>query len=227
MGLKRGLFSPVGGNRRGVITVEEFYTRHLGAPTAPDTNERWLYTPSHSLLSASNGEIFRDDRGVFSAVRERLLLGYPTDIKKKKLAAHAVFMAQAGQYNYTRCIRRGELGAAQLAVFEFVKHAISAVYLLNDRYEPFYKWAYRGLTELSLLGHLGDAFQYLTETDNEGVNAETKTQVIEDISALFIDEFKKSGLSNIDSKDLERHAYMILDSISDASLRNMHIMEGV
>ncbi len=226
MGLKRSMVSPVGGNRHGVMTVEDFYTRHLGAPSAPDTAERWLYTPACSLLAASNGEVFRDPSGVFSAVREVLRRGYPEDIRLKKLAAHTVLAAQAGQYNYARCLARGEQGAAQLSVFEFVKHAISVIYLLNNRYEPFYKWAYRGLRDLPILGRLGDALQTLTELDNAPANAEIKEGMIEDIAALFVAEFARQNLTQAVCGDLEKHAHSIQDGIRDATLRNMHIMEG-
>ncbi len=226
MGLRRGLLSPVGGNRHGVITVEAFYTRFLGAPSAPDSIQRWLYTPSASLLAASNGEVFRDDLGVFSAVRQTLRAGYPEDIRRKKLAAHLVLAAQAGQYNYPRCLARGEQGAAQLAIFEFVKHSISAIYLLNNRYEPFYKWAYRGLAELPVLGHIGDALGALTELDNTKESAQTKLAVIEDIAALFIDALRGQELTERSCNDLEKHAYSVLDGVRDANLRNLHIMEG-
>ncbi len=227
MGLRRSMLSPVGGNRHGVITIEEFYTRYLGAPTAPDTWHRWLYTPSASLLAASNGEVFVDPLGVFSSVRSQLVWGYPEDIRRKKLAAHAVMMAQAGQYNFPRCLSRGETGAAQLAVFEFVKHAISCIYLLNNRYEPFYKWAYRGMRDLPILGQLGDALQALTEMDNSPANAETKQAVIEDIAVLLIEQFIEQDLTEAVCGDLEKHAYSILDGVHDANLRNMHIMEGI
>ncbi len=226
MGLRRSALSPVGGNRHGVLTTEEFYARYLGAPTAPDSISRWLYTPSHSLAAACSGEVFADPLGDFSAVRNVLLSGYPEDIRRKKLAAHTVFMAQAGQYNYPRCVARGELGAAQLAVFEFVRHAISAIYLLNNRYEPFYKWAYRGMTRLPVLGHMADALQALTEMDNTDPNFQAKQQIIEDIALLLIEELLVQELSEAVCGDLEKHAYSILDGIRDANLRNMHIMEA-
>ncbi len=226
MGITRSLLSPVGGNRHGVITIEDFYTRFLGGPSAPNSAEQWLSIPSASLAAATSGEVFRDDLGLFSAVREKLLSGYPEDIRRKKLAAHTVFMAQAGQYNYPRCLARGETGAAQLAIFEFVRHAISAIYLLNNRYEPFYKWAYRGLRALPRLGQFGDALQYLTETDNSEENAETKQSVIEDIAMLLIDEFMNQKLTEAICGDLEKHASSIVDGIRDGNLRNMHIMVG-
>ncbi len=226
MGLSRSPMSPVGGSRHGVMTVERFYQKHLGAPSAPDTAARWLYTPSASLLAASNGAVFADPLGEFSAVRAVLLAGYPEDIRRKKLAAHTVLMAQAGQYNYGRCLAREEQGAAQLAVFEFVKHVISVIYLLNNRYEPFYKWAYRGLRELPILGHLDGSLQALTELDNSLSNAQLKQDVIEDIASLLIGAFQEQGLTDAICGDLEKHAYSIADHIADPTLRNLHIMEG-
>ncbi len=226
MGLRRSALSPVGGNRHGVLTIEDFYTRHLGAPTAPDTAERWLYTPTFSLGAACSGEVFHDPLGEFSAVRNVLLAGYPEDVRIKKLAAHVVLMAQSGQYNYGRCLSRGEQGAAQLAIFEFVKHAISAIYLLNNRYEPFYKWAYRGLRQLPILGNIGDALQTLTELDNSRETAQVKQAIIEDIAAVMIAAFREQDLTEATCGDLEKHAYSICDHVGDATLRNMHIMEG-
>ena len=226
-GFSRQQLSPVGGSRHGVMSIAAFYTRFLGAPTAPDTHDRWLYTPSSSLLCACNGEVFRDDLGEFSTVRQVLLQGYPEDIRRKKLAAHAVLMAQAGLYNYSRCVMRGENGAAQLAVFEFVKHAVSTVYLLNKAYEPFYKWAYRGMRELPILSSLESSLVALTELGNGQTEVAAKRESMEEISALFVAEFGRQGLTNSNSADLERQAYAIVNSITDPQLRNRHIMDGV
>ncbi len=227
LGLKRGILSPVGGNRHGVIVIDDFYKKFLGAPNAPDTNERWLYTPSQSLANACNGEVFVDNLGEFSKVRNELLKGYPEDVRKKKLAAHVIFMAQAGQYNYARLIDRGETGAAQLAVFEFVKHAISTVYLLNHKYEPFYKWAYRGMRDCPILGDLETSFSIVTELGNDKKQASEKREIIEDISALIIEQLKKQSLTKATCNNLETHAYSIMDTIIDNDLRNLHVMDGV
>lgn len=226
-GLRRERVSPVGGSRHGVIVIDDFYQKLLGAPSAPDTAERWLYTPSASLACATNGEVFRDDLGVFSAVREQLLAGYPTDVFLKKLAAHTVFMAQAGQYNYERCMRHGEHGAAQLAIFEFVRHAVSAIYLLNGVFEPFYKWAYRGMDTLATLSELKNPLISLTELGNEPLEFESKLETIEEMAALFIEEFRRRHLTNLTGNHLEQHAYAIQDKMKDPYLRGLHIMEGV
>ena len=55
--------------------------------------------PEHHLAAAANGEVFWDPMGEFSAVWKELRLGYPEDIRLKKLTARCMTIAQAGQYN--------------------------------------------------------------------------------------------------------------------------------
>lgn len=227
MGYKRSVLSPVGGDRHGVIVIEDFYQKFLGASDIPDDLRWWLYADSTALLNASNGQVFYDPNGEFSRVREKLLVGFPDDVRRKKLAMHAIFMAQAGQYNYKRIVSRGEYGAGQLALFEFVKHAISTVYLLNNKYEPFYKWAFRGMRSLPVLSELEDALVGLIEIENSPKTIDDKIEIIEDVARLIIDEYKRQGLTKATCNNLESHAYSILDGVKNSEIRNIHIMEGV
>lgn len=227
MGVKRSVVSAVGGSRHGVIVIDDFYNKFLGVNDIPNDLNWWLYTPSKSILSACNGEVFEDELGVFTKVRNKLINGYPEDVRRKKIAGHTIFMAQDGQYNFNRCLMRKEYGAAQLAIFGFVKNAISTIYLLNNKYEPFYKWVYKGLRGLPILSELETSLSALTEIENSTKTADDKLEIIEDISTMIINEFKKQGLTKATCNNLESHAYSILDGIKDNSLRNMHIMEGI
>ncbi len=227
MGLKRSVMMPTGGNRHGVIIIEDFYAKFLGCPVVPQSLENWLYLPTHSLASACNGEVFVDKLGKFSEIRNQLLKGYPEDVRLKKLAGHILMMAQSGQYNYGRLIDRGETGASQLAVFEFVKNAIATIYLLNNKYQPFYKWAYRGMRDLEVLGDLESALSTITEMGNGKSEASEKREIIEDICLLIIQQLKGQKITTAVCDNLETHAYSINDKIKDASFRNLHIMSGV
>lgn len=151
LGVKRAEASFLGGNRRGVQLIGDFYSRFTGRPGVPESLTEWLYTPEYSLACAVNGKVFRDDLGEFSRIREELSAGYPEDVRKKKIAARAALMAQSGQYNYERCLRHGENGAAALALGEFVRNGLSMIFLLNNRYMPFYKWAFKAARALPKL----------------------------------------------------------------------------
>ena len=143
-GVPARLTSARGGGRVGVFEIEAFYSRFIGMEQPPKSLMRWLHLPEDKLAAVVGGAVFEDGLGEFSAIREALRKYYPEDVRIKKIAARAAKMAQSGQYNYGRCMRRGDTVAAMLALDEFVRQAISMVYLLNRTYMPYYKWMFRG-----------------------------------------------------------------------------------
>ena len=226
MGLKRSLMAPVGGPRHGVLRTEEFFQNKVGSPDGILSLYQWLTIPEAALSEAVNGAVFFDGPGTVTAIRERLA-AYPEDVRRKKLASSLLLMAQAGQYNYTRCLSHGEKAAAQLAVHEFVQHTMKVVFLLNQVYEPYYKWSFRAMRGLPKLDLTAELLEYLLTTDNEPEMAEEKYNVIEGICADVIDELIDQGLTEANCGDLEKHAYSVNDGIEDAELRNMHILAAI
>ena len=225
-GYTRSLMSPVGGNRHGVLRIDEFFSSKVGSPDGDLTIEQWLTIPEFYLAEATNGKVFRDDCGVFTAIREKLLT-LPEDVRRKKLAGELLTMAQSGQYNYNRCLKHSETGAAQLAVFEFVRAALHTVFLLNKAYLPYYKWQFRALRDLPLLSSVADPLEFLLTTENTGDLAETKYGIIEDIAGMVIEALQAQDLTKAICGDLEKHAYSVNDTIADATLRNMSVFAGV
>ena len=226
MGLRRGLVQPVGGARRGVLRAADFFTEKTGSPDGILTVGQWLSVPEHALAEAVNGAVFYDGPGEVTAIRERLS-AYPPDILRKKLAGRLLLMGQAGQYNYPRCLAHGEKGAAQLAVGDFVRHCMGAVFLLNGVYQPYYKWAFRALRALPRLSLLAELMEYLLTTDNDGDMAAAKRDVIEGMAADVIAEARRQGLTGAECDDLEQHARSVNDQIADGDIRNLHILSAV
>ena len=215
--------SAMGEKKLGVLRISDFYRRYTGCSGAPESPEHWLSLPSHALAEATNGQVWRDDLGEFTAIREALLHGMPEDVRLKKIAARAVEMAQSGQYNYSRCLKHGEAGSAQLALTEFVKSCCSIVFLLNRRHEPYYKWVFRAMSECNTLSSLKEALEFLLLGENDSV---LKEGVIEDICSQVIAELKAQNLTDSPSDYLEDHAFEVQERITSRSLRSMHIMEG-
>ena len=249
MGLRRSLVAPVGGPRHGVLRTAEFMTDKVGKADGNLSLMEWLYMPEFSLAEAVNGEIFMDGYGEVTAIRERLRRR-PEDVRLKKLAGQLLLMGQSGQYNYRRCLQHGETAAAQLAAVEFVKSTMAAVFLLNDVYQPYYKWCFRAMRALPKLALTAELLEYLLTTDNEPDTAEEKSRVMEGIAADVIGELREQGLlgelreqgltgtdvnretqgrglTGAVGADLEKYAYMVNDMISDAQVRNMHILAAV
>ena len=225
-GACRTLIAPTGGARKGVLRTAEFFTDKIGAPDGRLTLKQWLRLPDYALSEATNGEIFEDRYGEVTRIRAELA-AMPEDVRLKKLAGHILLMAQAGQYNYARCLKHGETAAAQLAVVRFVESAMQTVFLLNRAYMPYYKWAFRAMRALPKLSLLAELFECLLTTDNDGERANDKQDMIESIAADIIDELIAQKLTKASCGDLEKHAYSIQDGIKDAGIRNLHILAAV
>ncbi len=212
--------SALGGGFKGVHTIEDFYSRYTGTEGAPRDNLAWLRIPSHYLAEATNGEVFCDPLGKFSAIRNEILNGMPDCVLYKKIASKAILMAQAGQYNYPRCLAHGDTAAATLALTRFAEHAAQMIYLLNGRHAPYYKWLLRGAETLPTMGErVADIRRLLTDT------AAPKAEIIEGLCSAVIDELVLRGLSHRQGDYLEPYAFTVNERIKDSTLRNMHIIQ--
>lgn len=213
--------------RTGVFEIKAFYRRFVRYDHVPASLAEWRALPETFLATATNGKVFADPLGEFSAFREGLLAFYPEDLRRKKLAARCFAAGQAGQYNYRRVVARGELVAAHCGLSQFIEAVISIVYLLNKRYRPFYKWMHRGMKDLPLLGEAchGRLAALCAETGQTGpaVFAE-RGRLVEEISALLIEHLTFEGLSDSGSDFLLDHAYSIQARISNDALRSLPVM---
>lgn len=220
MGYTKSVHNPTD-TRRGVIRISDFLRQKLGSPGFELSTQEWLSIEEQFLLEVTNGKLFYDGLGVMTAIRKALEY-LPEDIRLKKLTGNLLVMAQAGQYNYERCAVRDDAGAAQLAIYEFVKAALRVVFLLNRQYIPYYKWVFRALRELPYLSTLHDDFVYLISSDND--DALHKLSIVHNIIDAISQEIQLQGFGG---GGLEQQAYAINESIKDVSVRNMHLMCAV
>lgn len=188
-----------GGGHVGVLSIPEFYEEFTG-------NGAWSEMEDEKLAMAVNGEMFDDPLGEFSAIREQLQNGMPFAVWKRRLANAVALTAQAGQYNYGRCKKRNDIVAANLALDEFVREGMRTVYLLNRRYMPYYKWAWRGLENLERLSELKPLFEQVLSSEGE------RESVVEEICARLLEELKRQNLTYGEETFLELHVERILEA---------------
>lgn len=222
-GIPRQRMSPVGGNRHGVKRTADYYLSAVGEADGNLSVDAWLHIPDYALAEAVNGEIYFDNYGEFTRIRERIQ-HMPEDILLKRLAGNILIMAQAGQYNFQRCLKHNESEAAQLACNEFINSAMKTAFLLNGKYMPYYKWSFRALRTLENGNELADRLSLLLMS---GKSAEEKYGIIEEISSFFISELQKKEITKAVCGDLEKHAYSVNDMIKDGSIRNLHILTAI
>jgi hypothetical protein len=161
--------------------------------------------------------VFRDSLGEFTRLREALLGYYPEDVRLSKIASLCITIAQNGQYNYTRSIRRQEGFSADYSMMRFCSDSMLLVFLLNRRYAPFYKWLHRAVGELPLLGSAVQAQVAVLVDDHK---ADARAAVMEEISALLAAEIRRQDLSDSASDFLLDHAPLVQQRIADPVLRS-------
>lgn len=153
-------------SRRGVQTISGFYQGLLGfsfdTDTPSMTDAHWFYAEESKLSAATNGEVFRDDLGSFTRVREMLMNYYPDKVYKMKLANALHDYSATLQANYPRCMARGEYVAAALCIAKGIEAAMRLAFMLERRYMPYYKWSHRALEALADLNLSSDPGQNST-----------------------------------------------------------------
>jgi len=215
--------SDLGKGRVGVFEIGAFYKGFIGRPDAPKTLADWLRVPETYLAVCTSGKVFYDPLGEFTGIQQDLLRFYPEDVRLVRITARCMSAAQSGQYNFSRCIRRSEFFAAQYAETKFCADIMSIVCLFNRKYTPYYKWVHRGISGLPILGSC--ISRKITEIVNSN-NHDEKQQLIEEISAVVIQELRTQGLSDSTSDFLLDHGPVIHDKITDAELRKRNVWIG-
>ena len=200
-----------GSGRVGVFCMDDFFRKYVGVPDVPERGQQsfWLNVSREALRTVTNGEVFADPLGEFTA-RRRRFSRYPEAVRLQKLALRLGEMAQTGQYNYPRMVKRDDKGASFMCLAGFVEAAVDGAYLLNDIYPPFYKWKFRGMEEFRCLGTLGVLIEELLETQDRPDEA---AALIEKICGDFVQELRLQGLSSTDENFLDAQKAEVMKAL--------------
>lgn len=211
--------------RVGVQVIGDFYEKYTGYRKTPTAAEDWAELEDYKLATVTNGEVFRDDIGTFSQIREGFL-HQPEAAKRLKLARCLSAMAQMGQANYPRSMARKDYVTAEICIAKFMEETMKCLYILNDKYAPYYKWLLTGTKTLEILPEVGDIMRALADMpdqreawegytyDNTSINEnDQKALTIEIVAKLIIGELKNQGyISEVKSNFLNDYVYIYKNS---------------
>ena len=207
----------------GVMTVGDFYASLIGAPSGPQNIQEWRRVPEENLAMSVNGGIFIDGPGEFTRVRNYILNYYPEDLRLKKIAARCMALAQTGQYNLDRTAKRRDWVTLRTVLSQFADSAIAMVFLLNRVFRPYYKWAFKRMTELPVLGgEVGARLNKIALTGGLDVYSLSEIgRLISEICAIFVDELRRQGVSGSDDWFLTSHGEEAQSRIRDEFLKKL------
>ncbi len=215
-----------GRNRRGVIRISDFYRDLAGAESYEAID--WKNISDTSLAAAVNGEIFRDDEGIFSAFREKLQRGYPEEIRYLKLAEAAARFAQTAQYNYPRMLGRGDRFTAEMMVWDGMKEAMKLQHYIEGKYPPHDKWLLRSLQDSEegreTAGLIGQIAAGLKKPQNPVKAAE---DYIEQLGAYFAMEMYREGFISDTESYLDAHSEELVFKASLAAKSNEELVDEI
>ena len=217
--------------RRGVMTVREFYSNILNIECDPErgalTEAQWYRLDHSCLKTATNGAVFRDDLGVFTAFRRYLQNYYPDRVWRTRLAEQLHEYAAALQVNYARCMTRGDTVAAELCRARGVSAAMELYFLLAREYPPYYKWTFRALCALDGEGSFSAKLRELAEerirpeawedTKYHPNRRNYKDRIVslsEEIASEIELLLAEKGLSRPRGRYLEAHVNALLEGIT-------------
>ncbi|WEV47228.1 DUF4037 domain-containing protein [Bifidobacterium sp. ESL0690] len=217
-----------GARRTGIFRIGDFFAGITGYPAAPsdDKPHEWLLLDEPTLAAATNGEIFADPLGAISKTRQGFKL-MPDDVRLSLISRRLGMIAQAGQYNLPRMLKRGDGAAAWLSIREFTTNVCSFVFLINEPiragYMPYYKWQFAALRRLSgrmstVLPDVCEQLETILRLSSaacfggagfgEGGKGSAPAQgqiqsTVEHICSEIVAELKNEGLTNSDEEFLE------------------------
>lgn len=210
-------FSFLDGGNVYLVPTEDYLLKYTGGTKEPQSITEWRNIPEHFLATAVAGELFWDREVMFKVARAHLKGYYPKDLWLKHLAFHCVKLAQAGQYNFGRSLKRQDRVAAFLSLQEAFHHLMSIIFIMNQRYMPFYKWQYRVLERLPIEGKKTAAILYGIL---EGNPLEGNTEdILESLCQQIICWLQTQGLTGCNDSFLLPHGQEIQKHITDLTLR--------
>lgn len=127
------------------------------------SRNRLMLVPETVLAQFINGEIWRDDIGVISTIRNKVAEYYDDATWIKRLAVSLIKTAQAGQYNLPRTLSRGDRTTAFMYVSDYIKNVLHTLFLINRTYAPYDKWLVSGAGRLGIHPEIADIMKALSD----------------------------------------------------------------
>lgn len=194
--------------RQGVRLIEDYFEHLTGIGEitmllASGGLKGQLYLlgeeQSDGIATAVNGELFHDGEGTMTKLRRFFLEEMPEDYRRRRIATLTHVYSQAGQYDYARCLRRGDTATAQMYKARAMEAALKITSLLNRRFPPYLKWLRRFVSDLPILPEISDLCTALGDMVPEPERfkqggADDAALTFDIIARILLDEMKRQGL---------------------------------
>ena len=198
-------------------SLKAFLLRTIGIDHPPETNQEWLNLPEEDIIHLTNGEVWHDPTGDFSAIRNKLLEYYPDEVWYRRMAHWCRYFSGMGTYAHKRALLRDNEVFAAIAFGKTIRWGIQLAFMLDRTYYPYDKWL---PTFFKRLPRMYDRMGGLVE---EAVKLSTprerKQELLDNISDVIDQTMVEDGIipphpkfegSPTSGYRLPEHAYQVL-----------------
>lgn len=133
-------------------SLEAFLQRTIGCSSPPKTYVDWLAIPEEDIIHIINGEVWHDEAGMFTAVRQTFAQYYPEPVRLRRIAHWSRYYSGMGTYALMRAILRHNNYYATITFSKAIRWGVQLAFLLEKVYCPYDKWTIAYLDRLPRLG---------------------------------------------------------------------------
>jgi len=129
-------------------TLSGFLLRSIGIDHAPQNHVEWLGIPEEDIIHVINGEVWHDESGEFTAIRETFQEYYPEPVRLRRMAHWCRYFSGMGTYALKRALLRNDPLYANITFSRSLRWGIQLAFMLDRHYYPYDKWLYTHFTRL-------------------------------------------------------------------------------
>jgi hypothetical protein len=121
-------------------SLPAFLQRTLGIAHPPQTYAEWLQLPEEDIIHITNGEVWHDPSGRFTAIRQAFQNHYPEPVRLRRIAHWCRYFSGMGTYALKRAILRDNAFYATTRFANAIRLGVQLAFLLDRQYFPYDKW---------------------------------------------------------------------------------------
>jgi hypothetical protein len=208
--------------------LKAFLTRTIGIDHIPETDLEWLHLPEEEIIHLTNGEVWYDPEGRFTAVRRAFQDHYPEPVRRRRIAHWCRYFSGMGSYALKRAILRGDEFYAATAFGKAIRWGVQLAFLLDRRYYPYDKWLMAFFARLPRLS--GPLLPVVQEAVRQATSWERKLELLDQMAGILDATMVAEGLiqphppftgSATSGYRLLEHAYAELIQSLPAEIRSI------
>lgn len=163
--------------------IGSFLTRAIGRKELPKTYSDWLDIPEEDFAHVVNGEVWHDEKGDFTRIRDHINGYYPDEVWRRRIAHWCRYASGMALYAMKRAKLRQNTVFYFTAFGRTLKMTMELACMLNRTYFPYDKWLYSTFSRLEILAP--DMIPLIEEATTYDTSWERRTEICEELHNML------------------------------------------